>query len=972
LIVLLLVGWTGLEAQTRTITGTVVRAGGGSPIAGAEVVVEGTSTFAVTRDDGTFAVQAAAGEVRLRISMLGFRRTTITVGAGVSSTRVEMEMDVLQMEQIVVTGQATGVARRNLANAVATVTAEEITAVPPTTLEQGLMGRIAGANIQSNSGAPGGGYQVRLRGVSTILGGATPLYVVDGIIVSDVAIPSGQHVITRSSANPVVGGRQDNAQNRIADLNPNDIESIEVLKGASASAIYGSKANNGVIVITTKRGRVGRPQFDVSQRVGVSRASNTLGSRNFETLEEAVRRFGPRAADFWQQGVTYDNERALAGGTPVSYEVSASVRGGTETTRYYGSILTRHEGGIIQNTFFDRNALTLNVDQVVGSRVSFGIRTQVLQTKAGRGLTNNDNTQRSFYMTLPRTPNFIDLRQRPDGTWPVNPFSNSNPLQTAALLRNEEDVNRVISGANIDINAFQSENQDLRILLNGGVDFFNQKNRLISPAELQFEQREGLPGTSLLGTAQSMNVTMNANAVHTLRDRDRGIVATSSLGIQWEDRDLDFYTIIARQLLAGLTNIDRGTAVEVRQSRQRVKDFGLFAQEELLIRDRLLLTFGIRGDMSSNNSDTQAMYFFPKGSGSYVFEDLGGLVDEVKIRAALGFSGNQPLYGYKFSEYVGGNVSGLPTVEAGLQTAADDIRPERQREIEGGADILGFGGRATLELTVYEKLIQDLLLQRTLAPSSGFSTQIFNGGELRTRGFEAALTAVPVLEANSRWTVRGTFSLDRNELISLPVPRFTTGGFGFLYGSYVAEEGKSLTQILGNVTLEDGSRIIGPIGNGNPDFLYGFSSDYQRGPVSVSALLSGQQGGTLVNLTKFLYDLARNTADCNERVGDETICDQRNRLFPSNANTYSEDGSFLKLREVRVGYEVPRAIAQGIWSQVGSVRVNLSGRNLLTFTGYTGLDPEVSNFGTQAVARGFDVAPYPPSRSLWLSVDISF
>jgi len=960
------------HAQSRTVTGTVVSADAGLPIPGAEVMVEGATNWAVTRDDGTFALQVAPGEARLRVSMLGFRRTTVVLPAGATTIRVELQTDVLQMDRIVVTGQVTGVARRNLANAVATVTAEQIAAVPSASIEQGMIGRVAGADIQSNSGAPGGGYQVRLRGVSTILGASTPLYVVDGIVVSDVAIPTGQHVITRSSGNPVVGARQDNSQNRIADLNPNDIESIEILKGASAAAIYGSKANNGVVVITTKRGQVGRPQFDVGQRVGFSRLSNTLGSRTFETVEEAVARFGPRAADYWQPGVTYDHERELAGSTPVSYETSASVRGGTETTRYYGSLLHKHDGGIIANTFFDKDGLTLNIDQVVGSRVSFGIRTQAMRTRAGRGLTNNDNTQRSFYMTLPRTPNFVDLRQRPDGTWPDNPFSNSNPLQTAALLTNEEEVYRVISGANVDVTAFTSESHDLRFLLNSGVDFFNQKNRLISPADLQFERREGLPGTSLLGTAQSLNITFSANAVHTLRSRSRGIDATTSVGVQWEDRDLDSYTIIARQLLAGLTNVNRGTSVEVRQLRQRVKDFGIFAQEELFIGNRLLLTAGIRGDMSSNNSDTEKMYFFPKASGSYVFEDLPGLLDEVKVRAALGLSGNQPLYGFKFTEYEGANVSGLPSVEVGTQTAADDIRPERQREIEGGVDLTGLGGRASLELTVYEKLIQDLLLQRTLTPSSGFSTQIFNGGELRTRGFEAGLTAVPILGRDVRWTVRGTFSMDRNKLVSLPVPRFTTGGFGFLYGSYVAEEGQPLTQLLGNTTLEDGSRVVGQIADANADFIYGFSTDYQRGPLALSALLSGQQGGAVVNLTKFLYDLSRNTADCNQRVGDESVCDRRNRLFPGNATTYIEDGTFLKLREVRLSYDLPEALAQGLWSQARNVRFSLSGRNLLTFTDYTGLDPEVSNFGTQAVARNIDVAPYPPSRSFWLSVDIGF
>jgi TonB-dependent SusC/RagA subfamily outer membrane receptor len=235
---------------------------------------------------------------------------------------------------------------------VASVTAQELVRTPTVSVEAAMAGKIAGADIQSNSGAPGGGMQVQLRGPSSIIAAATPLYVVDGVIVSDAAIAPGTNAITRASGSAGIATRQDNPTNRIADINPNDIENIEILKGAAASAIYGSKASNGVILITTKRGRVGAPQFSITQRLGWSALSNTLGYRRFESQAEAVSIFGPRAATDWAPGKFVDHDRVLAGRKPLSYETALSVTGGTETTRYFASGLAKHDGGIVQNTYY--------------------------------------------------------------------------------------------------------------------------------------------------------------------------------------------------------------------------------------------------------------------------------------------------------------------------------------------------------------------------------------------------------------------------------------------------------------------------------------------------------------------------------------------------------------------------------------------------------------------------------------------
>src|SRR6267142_4958901 len=306
-------------AQTRTITGTVTDASTGQPLEGARVGVRGTALSVTTGADGKFTLgNVPQGNVIVGIRRIGNNFVDLPLPAGQNELRAVLTRDPLRLSDVVVTGQATAVDRRNLANAVATVSGEEVSRVSAQTVEQALQGKVVGASIQANAGAPGGGMQMRLRGVTSIHGSSEPLYVVDGVVLSNVAIPSNQNAVTKSTQGSNPSLTQDNQVNRIADLNPNDIENIEVLKGASASASYGSRASNGVVIITTRRGRSGERRINATQRIGWSKISNTLGSRTFTTLADAVSAFGPSAANFFTPGGTvYNHEEELAGHTPV-------------------------------------------------------------------------------------------------------------------------------------------------------------------------------------------------------------------------------------------------------------------------------------------------------------------------------------------------------------------------------------------------------------------------------------------------------------------------------------------------------------------------------------------------------------------------------------------------------------------------------------------------------------------------------
>lgn len=346
----------GEAQQRRTIEGRVVDQAG-LPLPTAHIAVRGTNIGTLARADGTFALEAPDGAVVLQVNPLGYQRADVELSVDQTTVEIALETDVLNMDEIVVTGHATGIARRNLANAVTTVSSEELNAVSATSVDQALMGKVVGAEINKASGAPGGGVYVNLRGVTSINGAFTPLYVIDGVIASDVALPRGTNFITQASRGFAIASSGENVTNRIADLNPNDIESIEVLKGAAASAIYGSKASNGVIIITTKRGRGGAPEFNFSQRFGFSEVRRKMGFRRFNTLDDAVAVYGDIALDpdiGWAPDRVYDNEDYLVGGKPLHYEAALSLSGGSDASRYYASLLVRHEGGIITNTFADK------------------------------------------------------------------------------------------------------------------------------------------------------------------------------------------------------------------------------------------------------------------------------------------------------------------------------------------------------------------------------------------------------------------------------------------------------------------------------------------------------------------------------------------------------------------------------------------------------------------------------------------
>ena len=963
LMILLVLGASTTLAQT--VSGTVTDADTGDPLPGVSVSVQGTIIGTTTNIDGQYQLTLPQSPATLVFSFVGFKSEERSASAG-QSVNVQLSEDILGLDEVVITGVATSVKRSNLANAVGTVSARDLVPAPAQTLERALNGKIAGLYISQNTGAPGGGINVNLRGTSTITGDTQPLYVVDGVIMDNSAIQSGIDVVTAATG---AGSSRPQGQpaNRIADINPNDIENIEVLKGASAAAIYGSKATNGVVIITTKRGQPGRTRINITQQLGFSQILNKIGFREFtpETAEEAQE----GGAALLAQNGNIDYEDLLYGENGLISETSANVSGGTQNTRFFISGLALNEESIVKNTGYEKYSGKINIEHRFTDRLTINANTTFTRTESDRSITGNENqgsTTLGFAQVF--TVPFIDLRPV-NGVYPDGP-SGSNPLHTIDVLKNNELVHRVIGAGRINWNLVRTQNMLLDLNFQGGADFYSLEHKVVSPPELQYEQSKdaAVRGVSVAGETTSLSSNYALSAIHRWQ-ANPGVSLNTSVGFQYESRDINDLTIIARGLVVTQENIDQASSLQGLQNRLIQRERGFFAQEEVDLGGKIFLTAGLRADASSRIGDTDKFFLYPKLSATIrlveddFWDPARSFASEFKLRAAFGRTGNLPLFAAKFTSLLPENIAGLGGVSVPSRLGNDEIEPEITQEFEVGLDMAFFDERASLELTYYNQDIQDLILENSLPPSSGFSTQFINAGDMTTQGFEVALDVTPVLTNNFRWNARFNFGKTSSEITSLDVDPFEIGGFALSLGQYQIQEGKSPTTIVG--LDADGNKA--EFGDENPDFTLSWNNNIRLGGFNFGFLWDWKQGGDVINLGRFLSDIGGTTPDLDEQSG----IDRTNN--PSVADRYVEDGTYIKLREVSLTYNVPRqTVQQWFGGQVSSLDIGVSGRNLVMITDYTGYDPEVSQFGNVAIGRSVDVLPFPSARSFYFKVGLGF
>ncbi|HEY3113834.1 MAG TPA: carboxypeptidase-like regulatory domain-containing protein, partial [Gemmatimonadaceae bacterium] len=517
-LLLLVVASASAFAQGRRISGRVTDEGSGQPLANASVSVVGTALGTYTDDQGRFSVTAPDnGPATLRVRRIGYLQKSVAVPAGTTESDIALARDILQLETQVVTGTATTVSLANAANDITVISSEKLNRVPAQTIDYALQGKIPGALVTQNSGAPGGGVQVQLRGVSTINSAFQPIYVIDGIIVDNSSIANGLNAITQAASGNF-GSSQDVRVNRTADINPNDIETIQVLKGPSTSAIYGSRGTNGVIVITTKQGQAGRTTLDLTQRFGTAALSNKIGIRCFTSAQEVF------DAQFDSTGFgaatnkCHDYQQELYGEHPFNYQTVASLRGATAGgTNFYLSGLVQHDGGLVRNDNYNKQSIRANLGHQFG-RLHLRGNSELIHSLTERGISGNDNTGINPYTLFSETPSFLDLRRQPDGTFPVGPVvaNTSNPFQNAELIKTPEDVFRMLGSAQGIYDFISNDRQTLNFTLAGGVDSYADHAKIISPATAYVEQVNANPGTIVVTNSNVLSATLNGVLRHQL------------------------------------------------------------------------------------------------------------------------------------------------------------------------------------------------------------------------------------------------------------------------------------------------------------------------------------------------------------------------------------------------------------------------------------------------------------------------
>ena len=979
----------GASAQaTQVITGRVVDEANKEPVPAVTITVTGTTIGALTTDSGRFTFRHVPSDAKtLSVRRIGYRGVTVALVPNQTDYTIALTRDVLQLEQEVVTGVATSVSSKNAATYDPVVTGEQLNGAPAATIENALQGKVAGVEIDQNSGAPGGGLQVNIRGVTSILGNSDPLYVVDGVIVSNFTFPTGLNAVSQAGSNNggMNPGNQDQSVNRIADLNPNDIESIQVLQGAAASSIYGSRAAAGVIVITTKKGTVSKPEIDATQKFGTYNLENELPARHF-TLSQADVLGGDVGLTNAEVAANYaackgfcDFQKSLYGGGELSDETDLSVRGGSGSTTYYLGGLIKYDNGAEINTGYNKQTARANLQQSLFGTVTAGADIAYMSSLTRTNVNGNDNLGIAGYDVLSYTPSFFCMSCHVQGGgYVTNPFGPANAYQDANQIQSPDEVNRTTLSGTVNWKMFTAEKQSLELALLGGADFVNERVQFYEPPNLQVQQSTLVttPGVATTNSGYNRLSNYSVSLIHRWTPSSF-LGATTSLGFT-RDKNATYQAVEAGQgLVVGNLSPTSGTVQNLYNFQTESNNTSFYGQEQLLLfNERLSLTGGVNAERSTNNGNVNKFYAYPKVAGSY--RVLEGNT-ELKVRAAYGQSGNLPVYAVRFNPITSTNYEGISALTPSEIAGDPSVRPETNTSIETGFDLTLFKGRVGLNTTIFQKRITNLLLPQSVLPSSGFETAYLNGGQLTNQGLELGVSATPVQVGHFTWSMNGTFTRVYDRVDNLPVPAFEAGQFFgyFPFGGYYIQPGASVNGIYGYPNAAAGaSGTLAQMGNAQPAFVTTLGNDLSLGPLHVHVQFDWRLGQSVADLTEQYWDGAYSGFGLPFAFGnlaDTAGTKARYAGLGQGITEYVQHASFLKLRELTARYELPTSFIASVGHGfVRNAALSLTGRNLVTWTKYPGLDPEVSNFGTQQLGRGQDVTPYPPTRSYFISLDLGF
>jgi TonB-linked SusC/RagA family outer membrane protein len=973
-----------LLAQT-TVTGKVTDASG-NPLAGATVMSKSTNSTVQTDQNGAFSITVSGSNAKITVSYVGF--ATKTVNAGENLT-IKLDDDQTKLSEIVVSGLATTVKRGNAANSVGSISSKQLTgSTRSQTLDGAMSGKIAGANIVSNGGSPGGGFSIRLRGVSSITQNSEPLYIIDGVFVNNSQFNTGAGTGPFSGATRQTAGTQDQAANRLADLNPQDIENIEILKGPSAAAIYGTRANAGVVIITTKKGKAGKTSFQFGQDIGFAKALRLTNMH--QTKWDKQFTFGTELATGAQHTAnknalnpgneTWDYERIVYGNTGFSRNTRLAVTGGNDKIRFYAGGNISDEKGIQKRTGYGRNSIRLNIDIKPFSWWDIGVGGNFLNTNSSRSFSGNDNNGVSLGYNMAYLPNW--LPQLPvNGVYPENPYTGQNILEIVDKGVNDETVNRFVQSFSSTIRLINTEKHKLKFSAAGGIDYLHGQNEVYMPDDVQYQQAKvsgNPPGASRYTNNRNANLNVQGFLVYNLDIKKFSL--TTSAGLTRLSQDTRSEWIQGEGLKSGQRNPGNASVIITNFFQAGEKEIGRVIQQEINWDDKVIVTGAVRQDRSSLNGNPNKWYTFPKVSaavnvGNFGFwNSLSNAVNVFKVRAAYGETGKSAQFGTTFTSLVDAVIGGQSGFSYPTVIGNEAIEPERATELEAGFDASFLNGRFGVEFTWYNKKIKNLIEAYNLSSGTGVAQiAAFPVGDMQNRGIEVGLNGVIVNSKNIKWTANLNWWANKSEMTRLIIPEKAVAATGFgAFGTQRLRLGASPSAWYGSPTVnglptlyEDAQPKWQASFNTNVIFFKNFEFNIliHRSHKNYNSSLNGE-----------LTDEGGNTPDWSTLNKDGIPVGNARKLGQPGITTrqFIVDASYTKIREMSLYYTIPKTIFGNWANKFESLRIGVSGNNIAMWTPYYGYDPEAANFGNRPTGATVDLLAYPSARRFFFHLNLNF
>ena len=876
-------------AQVKTINGKITAADDGTGLPGVTIKVKGTTTGTSSDNSGNYQIKASANSV-LVFNLIGYASQEVTVG-NKTNVNVTLSLDSKQLQEVTVsTGLGITRQARSLGYAAQGVTSKDLNFNHQPNLINALQGKIAGATISSMGGGPGQGANIRIRGVNSIDPNipSDPLYVIDGIQIDNSTSSLGANPSGNS-----YGGRA--VSNRASDINPEDIETINILKGGAATALYGLRGVNGVVVITTKKGQQGGLSINLNSTYGFD---NVLKKPAVQTeYTQGVLGvytnpatgigpgWGPTIAEAKVLDPTHPdqlyNNYDQAFGTGQQVKNSISVAGGTEVVKFFSSISQFYQKGMMPNTDYKNLSGRLNTDINISSKFKASVN---MSYNNSGGLTYSaDRYGEAIAYWSPRY-NLADYINA-DGTQKY--IGTNNPIWGTATNQLKGDVNRLIGGVALSYEPTKWLNFSYRF----GVDAYNDNRVRTAPGPM------GIPGErtydndfGYYGEYNSKVRTLNGTFIATLTHKiTKDINGTLRLGQEMYDtRSKDIGTLGSNLSIYNFYNLGNATILSASQYLSQKRLAGYFGEASFDYKNYLFLTLTGRTDVTSTLSKDNRSFFYPSASLSYVFSDqfkLPTVISQAKLRLSYAQIGkDSPLYGSASSGF--STYTGLPTGYTGLTIGSNlgntALRPEFTNTYEAGLEMSFLKGRLGFDFTYYYSLSRDQIIKAQVSSATGYVTTSINAGDIRNRGVELVLNGKPIDGQDFKWGVNLNFSANRNKILSLPNSDIVYGAargygnagvtmklvegqsFGNIYGSYFNRYSttpqdpifldKNLPLLIG----ADGFPIISGgtqkiLGNSQPNYIIGMNNTFTYKRFSFSALFDARLGFEKYNWLEDFY-----------------------------------------------------------------------------------------------------------------------